>query len=300
MFLFSPGNVLYLSILAGVLTFLLKTTAFWLTDSVSLLSDAAESVVNLTAAIIALIAIRLSAKPADQTHAYGHEKIEFFSSGFEGALILFAAFSIGAIGVQRLFNPHDIRSLDLGIIFSLAGTLINGGVAFVLLRVGKQHNSIILEADGKHLLSDVWTTVGVLFGLLMARATGFYILDAIIAISVAFLILHTGSSLVWRSFKGLMDHALPEPELETIRSIIRENIQGDMTFHALRSRQAGGRKFIDFHLLLPGNMPLGEAHAIMEKIEGKLRSNIKDIEIQIHAEPIEDPRSYSDHIPENS
>lgn len=299
MSLLSPGNVLYLSILAGVFTIVLKTTAFWLTDSVSLLSDAAESVVNLTAAIIAFIAIRLSARPADQSHTYGHEKIEFFSSGFEGALILIAAISMGAIGIQRLFIPHELHTLDKGMLLSLAGTLINGVVAVILLQTGKKHNSIILEADGKHLLTDVWTTMGVLFGLFLVKVTGFYMLDALLAIAVALLILNTGAGLVWRSFKGLMDHALPEQELESIRAIIRANIQEKTQFHALRSRQAGGRKFIDFHLLLPGSMSLKEAHTIMEKIEEDLRVNIRDIEVQIHAEPLEDPRSYTDYSLKN-
>lgn len=295
MSLFLPRNVLYLSILAGISTIALKTSAYFFTGSVSLLSDAAESIINLIAASIAFVAVRLSAKPADETHAYGHEKIEFFSSGFEGALILSASFTIAGIGFERLIYPHEPHSLDIGMVLSLAGALVNGIVALILLKVGKDHNSIVLEADGKHLLTDVWTTVGVLFGLMLARLTGFYWLDPVLAILVAILILYTGSKLIWKSFKGLMDHALPPEDLFHIRNIIQENLSTEMKYHALRSRQAGGKKFIDFHLLLPGNMSISEAHTIMEKLEDSIKSKIKDIQIQIHAEPIDDPRSYGDH-----
>lgn len=293
--LFKPRNVLYLSIFAGISTLLLKTYAFWITDSVTLLSDAAESVINLIAATTAFIAIRLSERPADETHTYGHEKIEYFSSGFEGALILFAALSIGVMGIHRLIFPKPLQTIETGILISFLASLINAAVGITLLIVGKKHQSIVLEADGKHLMTDVFTTAGVLTGLFLAKVSGFDWLDPVLAIGVAMLLLYTSLELVWKSFKGLMDHALPEKELAVIREIISLHLEAGMTFHALRSRQAGAKKFVDFHLLLPGVVSIKDAHQRMEKIEHAIKSQIKDCELQIHAEPIEDPSSWEDN-----
>jgi cation diffusion facilitator family transporter len=295
MSLFTPRNVLYLSILAGLSTLVLKSYAYWITDSISLLSDAAESVINLIAAIIAFIAVRLSERPADDTHTYGHEKIEYFSSGFEGALILFAAFSIGMLGIHRLISPQPLQTLEVGMIISFIATLINAVVAVILLIVGKKYQSIVLEADGQHLLTDVYTTCGVLIGLFLAKVTGLEWIDPILAIGVSLIILTTSLQLIWKSFKGLMDHALPEKELAIIREIITHNLESEMTFHALRSRQAGAKKFVDFHLLLPGLVSIKVGHQLMEKIEQAIKLQIKDCQVQIHAEPIEDPTSWEDN-----
>jgi len=295
MSLFTPRNVLYLSILAGLSTLVLKSYAYWITDSVSLLSDAAESVINLIAAIIAFIAIRLSERPADDTHTYGHEKIEYFSSGFEGALILFASLSIGGMGIHRLIFPQPLQTIETGILISFVASMINAAVGITLLIVGKKHQSIVLEADGKHLMTDVLTTAGVLVGLILAKVSGLDWLDPVLAIGVAIILLYTSLELVWKSFKGLMDHALPEKELAVIREIITLNLEPEMTFHALRSRQAGAKKFVDFHLLLPGIINIKDAHQRMEKIEHGIKCQIKDCEVQIHAEPIEDPTSWEDN-----
>lgn len=292
--LFNPRNVLYLSIIAGLSTLALKSAAYWITDSVSLLSDAAESVINLIAAIIAFMAVRLSERPADDTHTYGHEKIEYFSSGFEGALILFASISIGSMGIHRLIYPQPLQTLETGILISLGASIINAAVAIILLIVGKKHQSIVLEADGQHLLTDVYTTCGVLIGLLLAKASGLEWIDPILAMGVSLIILNTSLQLIWRSFKGLMDHSLPEKELSIIREIILRNLGPEMTFHALRSRQAGSKKFVDFHLLLPGILSIKVGHQLMEKIEHAIKIEIKDCQVQIHAEPIEDPVSWED------
>jgi len=232
MSLFTPRNVLYLSIFAGISTLLLKTYAFWITSSVSLLSDAAESVINLIAATTAFIAIRLSERPADETHTYGHEKIEYFSSGFEGALILFASLSIGVMGIHRLIFPQPLQTIETGILISFVASIINAAVGMILLLVGKKHQSIVLEADGKHLMTDVFTTAGVLIGLILAKVSGLDWLDPVLAIGVAMLLLYTSLELVWKSFKGLMDHALPEKELIIIRAIISLHLDSGMTFHA--------------------------------------------------------------------
>ncbi|MFM7098077.1 MAG: cation diffusion facilitator family transporter [Gemmataceae bacterium] len=293
--LFNPRNVLYLSIIAGLSTLALKSAAYWITDSVSLLSDAAESVINLIAALIAFMAVRLSERPADDTHTYGHEKIEYFSSGFEGALILFASISIGSMGIHRLIYPQPLQTLETGILISLGASIINAAVAIILLIVGKKHQSIVLEADGQHLLTDVYTTCGVLIGLLLAKASGLEWIDPILAMGVSLIILNTSLQLIWRSFKGLMDHSLPEKELSIIREIITRNLGPEMTFHALRSRQAGSKKFVDFHLLLPGILSIKVGHQLMEKIEHAIKIEIKDCQVQIHAEPIEDPVSWEDN-----
>ncbi|NBR06083.1 MAG: cation transporter [Planctomycetes bacterium] len=295
MSLFTPRNVLYLSILAGLSTLVLKTYAYWITDSISLLSDAAESIINLIAAIIAFIAIRLSERPADDTHTYGHEKIEYFSSGFEGALILFAALSIGLLGVHRLISPQPLQTIEIGMVISFVASMINAAVAVILLIVGKKYQSIVLEADGQHLLTDVYTTCGVLIGLFFAKVGGVEWVDPILAIGVSLIILNTSLQLIWKSFKGLMDHALPEKELALIREIIALNLEPEMTFHALRSRQAGSKKFVDFHLLLPGILSIKVGHQLMEKIEHAIKLQVKDCQVQIHAEPIEDPTSWEDN-----
>ena len=283
-----------LSILAALLTLGLKTAAYLLTDSVGLLSDAMESVVNLVAALTAFACLWYSTKPVDTSHTYGHEKIEFFSSGLEGILILVAAGGIAWYAVQRLFNLRELDQLDLGALLSFGASLINLVVAQILIRVGRRTHSIILEADGQHLMTDVWTSFGVIVGLVLVRITGWLILDPILALVVAANIVWTAWDLIARSFNGLMDHALPEAQQRMVRSAIESLLQPGLHFHALRTRQAGTRKFVDFHLLVPGTWNVQEAHDLTERVEEAVRAALPGAEVTVHIEPIEAESAWKD------
>jgi cation diffusion facilitator family transporter len=283
-----------LSIAAAVTTLGLKSLAWWLTGSVGLLSDAAESVINLIAACTAYASLRYSAKPVDRSHTYGHEKIEYFSSGLEGGLIFVAALTIAWTAVERLRTPQPIQTLDLGLTIAVAASAINFAVAQLLLRVGRRHHSIVLEADGQHLMTDVWTSAGVLVGLGLVMLSGWEWLDPVIAILVAVNLLWTGGNLVRRSFDGLMDRALPDEELAQVRRVIESCLQPGMNFHAVRTRRAGASRFADFHLLVPGAMSVAAAHQVMERIEHALQDAMPGLEVTIHAEPIEEQKSYED------
>ncbi len=283
-----------LSILAAVVTLGMKTTAYWLTDSVSLLSDAAESLINLVAALTAFACLWYSAQPVDRTHTYGHEKIEFFSSGLEGMLILFAAAGIAWYAVQRLLNLQDLEKLELGTLLSFVASLINLAVARVLIRVGRRTNSIILEADGQHLMTDVWTSLGVLVGLGLVYVTQWRWLDPLLALIVAANIVWTAFDLMVRSFNGLMDHALPTSEQQVVRSAIDQLLKPGLFFHALRTRQAGARKFVDFHLLVPGHWTVEEAHSLGEQIEQAVRDALPGAEVTVHLEPVESEAAWKD------
>src|SRR5262245_41462029 len=285
---------LVLSILAAVFTMALKTAAWWITGSVGLLSDASESVVNLSAAGIAFFALHYSARPVDRSHTYGHEKIEFFSSGVEGTLVFVAAVVIAWSAIDRLLGGKAVESIDLGMALSLAAALVNLAVARMLLRVGRQYDSIILEADGQHLMTDVWTSAAVLVGLGLVWLTGLQWIDPVLALLVAANILWTAFSLVRRSFDGLMDRAMPDDQLARLRSVIGEHLEPGMTFHALRTRQAGARWFADFHLLVPGRMSVQAAHERGERIEAALRAEMPTLEVTIHIEPIEEPAAWED------
>ncbi|MBI1913466.1 MAG: cation transporter [Planctomycetes bacterium] len=283
-----------LSITAAVVTIALKTAAWWVTGSVGLLSDAAESVVNLVAAGLAYLALLYAAQPVDREHTYGHEKIEFFSSGLEGGLIFFAALVIAWSAVERLLSGPAVQSLDLGLALSSVAALINLGVARLLLRAGRRHRSIVLEADGQHLMTDVWTSVGVLLGLGLVLLTGQVWLDPVLALLVAANILWTGFGLVRRSFHGLMDRALPDEELARIREVITSHLGAGMAFHALRTRQAGSHRFADFHLLVPGALSVQSAHELADRIEDALRAALDNLEVTIHIEPIEERTAWED------
>lgn len=283
-----------LSILAAVLTLGLKGTAYYLTGSVGLLSDALESLVNLVAAVTAFGCLLYAAKPVDPSHTYGHEKIEFFSSGLEGVLILAAALGIAWYAVRRLIHHENLHPLGTGLVISLVAALINGVVARILLRVGRAHDSIILEADGRHLMTDVWTSVGVVAGLCLVWLTGWEVLDPLLALAVAVNILHTGFDLVRRSFNGLMDHALPPDELTRVRGAIESHLGPHMHYHALRTRQAGSRRFVDFHLLVPGALTVQQAHTLTGRIEAAVRATLPGMEITVHIEPIEEPAAWQD------
>jgi cation diffusion facilitator family transporter len=289
-----PRYPVVLSIAAALVTLGMKTTAYWLTGSVGLLSDAVESTVNLVAALTAFLCLWYAARPVDPSHTYGHEKIEYFSSGLEGVLILVAAFGIAWYAIIRLVHPHPLEGLVLGTLIGLAASLVNFMVARILLRVGRKVESIVLEADGQHLMTDVWTSLGVVAGLVLVNWTGWYVLDPIIALLVAAYIVTTALDLIVRSFNGLMDHALPETEQTALRSAIGQILPTGVTFHALRTRKAGPRRFVDFHLLVPGAWSVQKAHDLTGRVEKAVESTLPGIEASVHIEPIEEPAAWKD------
>lgn len=282
------------SVLAALTTLALKVAAYLHTDSVGLLSDAAESCVNLIAALTAYLSLLYSARPVDRTHTYGHSKIEYFSSGLEGALIVVAAGGIAWYAVKRLIAPEPIRGLTVGMAVALAASAINFVVAWWLLRVGKRHRSIVLEADGHHLMTDVWTSVALVGGLGLVSLTGREWLDPLLALAMAANIVWTGLRLVRRSFDGLMDHALPADELATLRQAVEGALPAGAAFHALRTRQAGAHRFIEFHMLVPGATTVRTAHRQGEAVEAAVRAALPGAEVVIHVEPIEDRGSWED------
>ena len=282
------------SIVAALLTLVLKAAAYWLTGSISLLSDAAESGVNLVAAVTALLSLWYSARPVDSSHTYGHEKIEFFSSGLEGLLIVVAAGGIATYAIHRLITPQDLVELGVGAAVALLAPVINLVVAVWLLRVGRQYHSIVLEADGQHLMTDVWTSVAIVCGLGLVWATGYQILDPLFALAMAANILLTGWRLMMRSFDGLMDHAWPSAEEAQVRAAIESALAPGSAYHALRTRQAGAHRFVDFHLLVPGRMPVRVAHEQAVEIEKAVEKLWDRVEVVIHIEPIEEEASYKD------
>jgi cation diffusion facilitator family transporter len=287
-------RLLWLSIAAAVATISLKTTAYFVTGSVGLLSDAAESVVNLVAAVVAMAALRWATKPADEEHAYGHQKAEYFSAGVEGALILVAAVSIAVAAAGRLLDPQPIDDVGVGLAISAGASLINLAVGLLLLRAGRRERSIILEADGKHLMTDVWTSVGVIIGVAAVAVTGWEPLDPLIALAVAVNIVATGSGLVRRSVGGLMDRALAGPDRRLIDEALAGFRGGGVRFHALRTRQAGSRAFVSVHVLVPGAWTVQRGHDLVEDVEAALRDRVPHATVFTHLEPIEDPKSFED------
>jgi len=273
------------SIVVGLVVLGLKFAAYWLTGSVALYSDALESIVNVAAAVAALVAIRLSAKPADRNHPYGHHKAEYFSAVIEGVLTIVAALSIARASYLAIVTPHDPDFSMLGIGINAAASVINGIWAAVLIRQGRVRRSPALAADGRHLLTDVVSSVGVLAGVILAALTGYVLLDPILALFVAVNILWSGWVLVKSSVGGLMDEAVPPEALETIRTLISENAAGAIEAHDLRTRQAGRVTFIDFHLVVPGELSVLDAHAICDRIEAALRAEVGEAVITIHVEP---------------
>jgi cation diffusion facilitator family transporter len=282
----------WLSILAAVLTIGLKAAAFLLTNSVGLLSDAMESGVNLAAALMALAMLTVAARPPDEEHAFGHSKAEYFASGVEGTLILLAAASIIWTAVQRLLTPQPLEGLGLGLGLSMLASLINFGVAGVLLRAGKLHQSITLEADARHLMTDVWTSVGVLVALGAVTLTKWQILDPIIAIGVAINIVWSGITLLRRSVLGLMDTAIPASDQEMVTKILNEQSKQGVQYHDLRTRQAGASQFISFHVLVPGKWTVQRGHNVLENIESEIRAALPLAIVTTHLEPVEDPLAW--------
>lgn len=299
----------WLSIAAALATIALKSYAYWLTDSVGLLSDALESLINLVAAVIVLVVLSIAARPPDDDHAYGHDKVEYFSSGAEGVMILLAAFSIAYTAWERLMHPEPLQQLDLGIAISVFASLINLFVARILISVGQRRQSITLEADGKHLMTDVWTTIGILIGIGIIAVgnhfevtlnwakqlgmNGWEILDPIIAILVAINIVWAGLHLIRRTIAGLMDAALPEEELAEIINVLERFAASDqITYHALRTRYAGARRFMSVHVLVPGHWSVQQGHDLLELIEQQIMDKFNNIDIDTHLEPIEDLASW--------
>lgn len=284
----------WLSIGAAIATILLKGIAWKMTGSVGLLSDAIESFVNLAGAMMALWMLTLAALPADDDHAHGHSKAEYFSSAFEGLLILLAALSIGYTAIERLLNPQPLEAVWVGLIVSVVASIINFATARILLSAGRQHNSITLEADAHHLLTDVWTSVGVIVGVALVSLTGWLWLDPAIALLVALNIVWTGYQLMHRSAAGLMDVSLPTEKLEKIESLLDAYRAQGLDFHALRTRQAGGRAFMTLHVLVPGHWTVQYGHDWAERIEHDIHTALPFTHITTHVEPIEDPASMND------
>lgn len=295
----TPQRLLMASVVVALLTIGLKTAAWWVTDSVGLLSDAMESVVNLASAVFGLMMVTIAARPADDDHPYGHHKAEYFSSGFEGILIIVAAIGIVAVSVQRLFEPQPLAQLDVGLALSVASSALNGLLAWVMLRAAKVHRSVALEADGRHLITDVWTSVGVVLGLALAAATGWWWMDVVVAIAVALNILKEGVRLVWQASQGLMDESL-EPEVRTrIDEVLKEFAfeRGEVQiirFDHVTSRKAGQRRFVDLHMHMPASWTLGRAAAVRMTVEQALMSAVPGLRASIQLLPSDVEAHFND------
>ena len=284
----------WLSIAAAVTTIILKSVAYFLTGSVGLLSDAVESIVNLLGAIMALRMLTIAARPADDDHSFGHTKAEYFASVVEGILILVAAGGIAFTAIERIFSPRPLEQVGIGVVVSVGASVINFIVARILMTAGKKNNSITLEADSQHLMTDVWTSVGVIGGIILISITGWERLDPVVALIVAVNIVWTGIGLVRRSVDGLMDISLPGNEREAVESVMAKYRQKNIIFHALRTRQAASRRFISVHMLVPGEWTVHDAHHVAEDFEGDIRAILGEAVISTHIEPAEDIISMDD------
>ena len=294
--LFRPGltRFAWLSIAAAAVTISLKMVAYLLTGSVGLLSDAIESLVNMVGAVMALSMLTVAARPADDEHAFGHGKAEYFSSGVEGALILVAAVSIAVASVTRLLSPRPVEQVGIGLAVSAVASLVNLGVARLLRRAATVHRSVTLDANASHLLTDVWTSAGVIAGVGAVGLTGWHLLDPIIALAVAVNILRTGVRIVGKSVLGLMDTALPPEEMMAVRRMLDRYVEAGVQFHAFRTRQSGARRFISFHVLVPGGWTVQRGHALLEEIERGIRDTVPNVTLLTHLESLDDQASWDD------
>ena len=290
----SLARFAWVSIAAAVATIAMKTAAWLLTGSVGLLSDAAESVVNLAAALTALWMLTLAVRPPDEEHPYGHAKAEYFASGVEGGLILVAAVAIAWTAVGRLLHPRPIAQVGLGLAVSTGASLVNLAVARVLFRAGRQYRSIALEADARHLMTDVWTSAGVLVGIGVVALTGWQWLDPVVALGVAANIVWTGVRLVHRSAQGLLDTALPAAQQEALQAVLARFGGPEVRFHAVRTRQAGARSFVSMHVLVPGDWTVGNGHRLAEEVEREVRAVLPQVTVFTHLESLDDPASFLD------
>jgi cation diffusion facilitator family transporter len=284
----------WLSIGAAVATIGLKMAAYLVTDSVGLLSDALESVVNLAAALMALAMLTVAARAPDEMHAFGYSKAEYFSSGVEGALILLAAASIVWTALPRLASPRPLEHIGIGLTVAVLASAINFGVARSLLKAGKEYRSITLEADAHHLMTDVWTSAGIIVGIIGVSFTGWNRLDPIIALIVAVNIVRIGAQLLSRSVLGLMDRALPAAEQDAIKTVLSGYERQGIRFHALRTRRAGARSFVSVHVLVPGAWSVQRGHDILETLERDVRNAVPDTTVFTHLEPVDDPAAWKD------
>ncbi|MEZ5094705.1 MAG: cation diffusion facilitator family transporter [Nocardioides sp.] len=286
----------WLSIAAAVATIALKMGAYLITDSVGLLSDALESIVNLVAAIVALIALTVAARPADAGHHFGHTKAEYLSAVVEGAMIFVAALSIIYTAVRRLIHPVELANVGIGLSISVVAALLNGAVALVLIRAGRTHRSMTLKADGKHLMTDVWTSAGVVVGVLLVVVTGILRLDPIVALLVGLNIVRTGVHLLRDSVGGLLDRAMDADTQALVDGALEEFASDEVTFHAVRSREAGHRWFVSLHVLVPGDWSVRRGHDLADAVERRLGEVLEHVEVETHLEPREDPRSYEAYL----
>ena len=292
----SPRTLLWASVVVAIITITLKTLAWYITGSVGLLSDAMESFVNLASAIFALMMVTIAQRPADEDHPYGHHKAEYFSSGFEGILIIAAALGIIWAGGHRLFDPQPIQQVGWGLALSVVSSVFNGVLAWVMFRAAKVHRSIALEADARHLVTDVWTSVGVVVGIGAVGLTGWLWLDAVVAIGVALNILREGVHLIWRSSQGLMDEALEPEVLGQIQDTLAEFDHHTIRFDHLTTRRSGQRRFVDLHMHMPASWSLGRAAALRTTVEQALMSAVPGLRATIQLLPsdveahLDDPR----------
>lgn len=284
----------WLSIGAALSTLALKALAWALTSSVGLLSDALESLVNVGAAVMLLSMLRVAARPADDDHAYGRNKAEYFASGFEGMLVVVAAAAIAYTATTRLLHPRPLDHPGLGLAVTTVASGLNFFVSRVLMRAGQRHRSVALQADAQHLMTDVWTSAGVILGVSLVALTGWLVLDPIIALAVAINILSIGWRLLRQSIGGLMDAAWPAEERQVLESVLDEFRSRGLGFHAVRTRCAGARRFASFHVLVPGGWTVQQGHDLLEDIERRIATRVPAVTLDTHLEPIEDPSSYQD------
>ena len=287
-------RLLWFSVGAAIVTISLKVLAWKLTDSIGFLSDAVESVVNLVAAVVAMLTVRWATLPPDEQHLYGHEKAEYFSAGVEGGLILIAAAAIFWSAVGRLIHPVALEDIGGGVAVVAAASLVNLGVGLVLIRQGRRYRSITVEADGRHLLTDVWTSAGVIVGVVAVGLTGWERLDPLIAIAVAINIVITGVALIRRSGRGMMDRALSAEEQAGLDAALAPYRQEGIVFHAIRTREAGRRSFVSMHVLVPGTWTVQRGHDLLERLEADIHSVMPYASVMTHLEPLEDPASFDD------
>jgi len=284
----------WLSIVTGVVVFALKLGAYFVTDSVGLLSDAMESTVNIVAAIVALVALKAASKPGNERHHFGLSKAEYFSALFEGLMILIAAGLIMFAAIPRFLDPQPLESVGVGLAISIVASALNGAVAWILWRAGVKHRSIVLQADSKHLMTDVWTSVGVVVAVFLVAITGIERLDPVIAMAVALNIVLTGLRLIGSPAMGLLDAALPAEENDLIVEVLRRHQNHDVRFHALQTRESGRQRFVSMHVLVPGDWTVAQGHDLLETVEHDICEVLPDTVVATHLEPIEDPRAWED------
>jgi cation diffusion facilitator family transporter len=292
-----PQVLLRWSIAVAVVTIALKTLAWWLTDSVGLLSDAMESLVNLASAVFALLMVKIAQRPADADHPYGHHKAEYFSAGFEGLMIMVAAVGILWTAVLRLLDPQPLEQLGIGLALSVLSSVLNGALAWAMLQSSRQHRSMALEGDSRHLFTDVWTSAGVILGVGLVAVTDWLWLDPVIAIGVALNILREGVHLVWRSTQGLMDQSLEDDVIADIDKTLAQFKHRTIRFDHVSTRRSGSRRFVDLHMHMPADWTLGRAAAVRASVEQALMSAIPGLrctiqllpmDVEAHSQDVED------------